>query len=545
MRPPWARALRSAAVVAGIVVCTLTACGGALAATPKPGPVTTGEPGGRIIVRYRASTTAQAARAAAAAAGDRVVGRVRTFGLGHAGAVLVVASRTLSTGQLVRRYSADPDVAYAEPDSILTIDSTTPGDPYFGDLWGMSTIGAPTAWDTATGSPGVVVASIDTGVDYTHPDLAANMWHNPGEIPGNGLDDDGNGYADDVYGIDAAFDTADPWDPNGHGTHTAGTMAAVGNNGVGVTGVCWSAQIMALEYLDSDGSGYTSDALDCFYYMIAEKLYHGVDVVAANCSWGGGSYNQSLHDAIAAAGEAGIVVVCSAGNDGDDNDWSPAYPASYDCANIIAVAATDSSDGLADFSNYGASSVDLAAPGVGILSTVPDGGYDWMDGTSMAAPHVTGVVALVAAARPADDAATRIASILAGADAVSGLSGLVATGGRLDVSAAVGAPAPAADTVGPACAARSARVRHGRVVKLYFRVYDELSAQVTTDLRVTKRSGRTVMHRAWGYDRNYAGWWWVKYRCRLRPGTYRIVVRGTDLAGNVASVVGRARLRVL
>jgi subtilisin family serine protease len=396
----------------------------------------------------------------------------------------------------------------------------------------------------------VVVASIDTGVDYTHPDLAANMWHNPGEIPGNSIDDDGNGYVDDVYGIDTAYDTTDPWDPNGHGTHTSGTMAGVGNNGAGVAGVCWSAQIMALEYLDKDGSGWTSDAIECINYMTSEKIYHGVNVVAANCSWGGGGYNQSLYDAIAAAGDAGIVVVCSAGNGGsdgvgDDNDYSPSYPASYDCSNIISVAATDSGDYLASFSNYGAASVDLAAPGVGILSTMPSEGYEWMDGTSMAAPHVTGAVALLAAAYPAESTATRIGAILSSVDPVAGLAGAVGTGGRLDVAKAIyRAPVASADTTGPACAARNARVRRGRTVRLYFRVYDSASMQVTTRLAIVARSGRVVKRWSWDYDKNYEGWWWVKYRCSLKRGTYRILVTGTDLAGNPESQVGRAKLVV-
>jgi subtilisin family serine protease len=544
------RSVVRAAAILVVAGCLFSGSAAALASVPKPNRAIGEGSGGRVIVKYRPGTSMAIARADAAAAGSRVVDRIRTFGLRSTGRYIVVSSTTLSTNQLMKALADDPAVESVEPDAVLRADTVIPNDAYFDSLWGMTAISAPTAWDTSTGQPGVVVASIDTGVDYTHPDLAANMWHNPGEIPGNSIDDDGNGYVDDVYGIDTAYDTTDPWDPNGHGTHTSGTMAGVGNNGAGVAGVCWSAQIMALEYLDKDGSGWTSDAIECINYMTSEKIYHGVNVVAANCSWGGGGYNQSLYDAIAAAGDAGIVVVCSAGNGGsdgvgDDNDYSPSYPASYDCSNIISVAATDSGDYLASFSNYGAASVDLAAPGVGILSTMPSEGYEWMDGTSMAAPHVTGAVALLAAAYPAESMATRIGAILSSVDPVAGLAGAVGTGGRLDVAKAIyRAPVAPADTTGPACAARNARVRRGRTVRLYFRVYDSASMQVTTRLAIVARSGRVVKRWSWDYDKNYEGWWWVKYRCSLKRGTYRILVTGTDLAGNPESQVGRAKLVV-
>ena len=544
------RSVSRAVVILAVAACFFSGSAVALASVPKPDRVLAEGSGGRVIVKYRPGTSMAVARAQATDAGSHVVDRIRTFGRMAAGSYVVVSSTSRSTAELMRALADEPFVEYVEPDAVLKADSVTPNDAYFGSLWGMTAIGAPTAWDTSVGQPGVVVASIDTGVDYTHPDLAANMWHNPGEIAGNAIDDDGNGYVDDVYGIDTAYETSDPWDPNGHGTHTSGTMAGVGNNGVGVAGVCWSAQIMALEYLDKDGSGWTSDAIECINYMTWEKVYHGVNVVAANCSWGGGGYNQSLYDAIAAAGNAGIVVVCSAGNGGpdgvgDNNDYSPSYPSSYDCANIISVAATDSGDYLASFSNYGAASVDLAAPGVDILSTMPSSGYDWMDGTSMAAPHVTGAVALLAAAYPAESMATRIGAILGNVDLVTGLSGMVGSGGRLNVAKAIyRAPVVPADTVGPVCAARSAKVKRGRLVKLYFKVHDAESTQVTTRVAIVTRSGHVKKRWSWGYDDNFDGWWWVKYRCRLKRGTYRILVTGTDLAGNSESRVGRARLVV-
>ena len=319
---------------------------------------------------------------------------------------------------------------YAEPDYIYEIDAT-PNDPALGGLWGMPKISAPAAWDVSIGSPAVVIASIDTGVDYTHPDLAANMWHNPGEIPANGIDDDANGYTDDVYGIDAAYGTSDPWTQR-HAP-TLRRQGGVGQSAFDVTGVCWTAQIMALEFLDSGGSGYTSDAITCIDYMTWEKVHHGVNIVVADNSWGRRTMAQSLKDAISAAGDAGIVFVCSAGNDANDNDSWPAYPASYDCSNIISVQATDSDDTMAYFSNYGATSVDIGAPGVDILSTLPGDDYDSWDGTSMAAPHVAGAVASMAAKFPAENAGTRIAYILAGADRITGLAGTTTTGARLNV----------------------------------------------------------------------------------------------------------------
>ncbi len=417
---------------------------------------------GRVIVKYRLSVPMAAARSAAADMNAQVVGRVRTFGLNATGRYVVVSSDSLSTGELIGKYKGDPAVEYVEPDYVIkAAAAVTPNDPLFANLWGLSQISAPLAWGTSTGSSGVVVADIDTGVDYTHPDLAANMWDNPGETAGNGIDDDGNGYVDDVHGINAITASGDPADDNGHGTLTAGIMAAVGDNGTGVAGVCWSAQVMALKFMSSAGSGYTSDAVTCINYMTWEKVHYGVDVVAANCSWGqAGGYDQTLHDAIAAAGNAGIVCVCAAGNNGTDNDTTPFYPAAYDCPNIITVAATDSSDSLASFSNWGPTTVDLAAPGVDILSTIPtaldSAGYESENGTSLAAPYVTGAVALMAAAYPDESMATRISEIESSVDPVDGLAGKVASGGRLDLANALyrGTPfaitglAPASGPVG-------------------------------------------------------------------------------------------------
>lgn len=430
---------------------------------------------GRVIVEFKPGTSVRVGRAVAGRSDATVLRTISRSWVKDGSRLVVVRSATLSTAELVKQLTADPTVEYAEPDYILHAD-VTPNDPLWSSLWGMTQIGAPDAWNVTTGSAEVVIADIDTGVDYTHPDLATNMWTNPGEIPGNGIDDDGNDYVDDVYGIDRANSDSDPRDDQGHGSHTSGTAAGVGNNGTGVAGVCWTARIMALKYLGSDGSGYTSDAVTCIDYVYWEKT-HGINVAVINASWGGGGYSSSLESAITAAGNAGIVFVASAGNDTNDNDASPSYPASYNCSNIISVAASNSTDALADFSNYGATSVDLAAPGEDILSTVPSvydsSGYAWMDGTSMAAPHVTGAVALCAAQFPSETMAQRISRILNSTDAVGALSGYCVTGGRLNVAKAIGG-SPGGDTTPPVTTASGADdLWHNHDVKIALTATDE------------------------------------------------------------------------
>ena len=334
---------------------------------------------------------------------------------------------------------------YVEPDFIVTTHAT-PNDPRYasGELWGLRNLGqdagtddadidAPEAWDLRTSSPGVVVAVIDTGVRYTHEDIAANMWKNPGEIPGNGIDDDNNGYIDDIYGIDARNIDTDPFDDNRHGTHCAGTIAAVGNNGKGVVGVAWQAKIMALKFLGAKGSGYTSDALTCIQYATA----NGAQVMSN--SWGGGGYSQALRDAIAAARVKGIVFVASAGNSSADSDTSPQYPANYQEDNVVAVAATDRNDSLGSFSNYGNGAVEIAAPGVKILSLghTTDDAYVSLSGTSMAGPHVAGALALLKAHFPADTYRQLINRLQRGADQLPSLSGKIQNGARLNLDRAL------------------------------------------------------------------------------------------------------------
>src|ERR687894_686262 len=323
--------------------------------------------------------------------------------------------RDLPVAEAVRAYEGSPDVAYAEP-NFKVYPSAAPNDPNYRDLWGLNNAGqtggttdadtdAPEAWDTTTGSPETVVGVIDEGIDVNHPDLRDNIWTNSGEVAGNKIDDDGNGYVDDVNGYDFANNDATVYDPDPisgkgdeHGTHVAGTIAAVGNNGIGVAGVNWKAQVASLKFLGADG-GDTSDAIEAINYAVAE----GMDI--SNNSWGGGGRSQALEDAIRRADNAGHIFIAAAGNGGadgvgDDNDATPQYPAGYNLANIVAVAATDDTDRLASFSNFGTTSVDLAAPGVGIMSTLPGGRYGRYSGTSMASPHVAGVAALIESQQP-------------------------------------------------------------------------------------------------------------------------------------------------
>ncbi|MDY7076798.1 MAG: S8 family serine peptidase [Chloroflexota bacterium] len=346
----------------------------------------------------------------------------------------------------IARYQGHPAVEYIEPDYIVSAAETIPNDPDFPQLWGLHNTGqdggtpdadidAPEAWDLETGDSGIIVAVIDSGIDYTHTDLVANMWTNPGEVAGNGVDDDGNGYIDDVYGIDTRNDDSDPMDDRGHGTHCAGIIGARGNNGIGVAGVSWDVQLMALKFLDSNGRGSISGAIEAIQYAID----HGAHIM--NNSWGAISYSQPLYDAVLAARDAGILFVASAGNDSRNTDVSPAYPASFDLDNIISVAATNRYDNKAGSSNYGKTSVDVAAPGVAILSTVPGNAYSVESGTSMAAPHVSGLAVLVKAHFPSLTWREIKDRILYTTDYIASLDGKVLTGGRINAHNALTAEA--------------------------------------------------------------------------------------------------------
>ena len=275
---------------------------------------------------------------------------------------------------------------------------------------------------------------------FTHEDLAGNVWTNPYDPP-DGVDNDGNGYIDDIHGWDFAGNDNSVYDGSGddHGTHVSGTVAARGGNGIGVAGVCWNIQLISVKFLGRNG-GTTANAIKAVNYVTDLKARHGLKIVATNNSWGGGGFSQGLSDAIQNAGSANILFVAAAGNSGANIDITPSYPASYSLDNIIAVAAIDKSGNLASWSNYGSTSVDLGAPGVGIWSTVPNkksqSSYSSYSGTSMATPHVTGAAALYAAAHPTATAADIKQAILSSTVPTASLSGKTLKGGRLNICSA-------------------------------------------------------------------------------------------------------------
>jgi len=350
-----------------------------------------------------------------------------------------------SLSATLRNLRSNRDVEYAEPNYILHT-YATPNDPRFGSLWGMHNTGqtggvvdadidAPEAWDLQTGG-NVIIAVVDTGVDYNHSDLRDNIWNNSEEIPNNGSDDDGNGFVDDVRGWDFANNDNNPMDDNDHGTHLSGSIAASGDNGAGVVGVNWSARIMPLKFMDGTGAGTSADAIAAIEYAVN----NGAQVI--NASWGGGPFSSAMLNAISAANDAGVLFVAAAGNESANNDNTPDYPSGYNLPNVISVAATDDADTLAGFSNFGANSVDLGAPGVNILSTVRNNGYASFNGTSMAAPYVAGVAALVVANNPGIGISALRAALLDNTDAVADLSGRTVTGGRVNAFKALGGTTP-------------------------------------------------------------------------------------------------------
>jgi hypothetical protein len=400
---------------------------------------------GELIVGFEDGVTGRGQRKAlarAAAAAKREFERI------DAALVSVGAGRLEET---LARLQADPRVRYAEPNyRIQAADhGTAPNDPSFHQQWGLDNFGqtvngsagtadadidAEEAWSVTHGSASVVVGVLDTGLDPTHPDLAGNVWVNPGEdcagCRTDGLDNDANGYVDDWRGWDFVNNDNNPSDDNGHGSHVAGIIGAVGNNGVGVTGVNWDVELMPLKFLDAAGSGTTADAVEALLY--ATK--NGADLT--NNSWAAAPFSQAMLDAIEQADVAGSLFVAAAGNDGLDRDTYTDYPAAYDAPNIIVTAATDGNDARAWFSGYGARTVDLGAPGVNVYSTWRLGNYKYASGTSMATPHVAGAAALAKAAFPAASDLGVKALLLRTSDANASLAGRTTTGGRLNANRA-------------------------------------------------------------------------------------------------------------
>ncbi|MDH5547512.1 MAG: S8 family serine peptidase [Gammaproteobacteria bacterium] len=386
-----------------------------------------------FIVKFKSTSSRASQQNTLATAGLKTVERFAlTSGLSFVQTVTGQnKTNALSTLQ------QNPAIEYVEPNYLVQVE-VVPNDPDFNRQYGLSNSGqnggarnadisAPEAWDLTTGE-GALIAVVDTGVDYNHPDLSSNIWINNGEVPNNGIDDDHNGYVDDIRGWDFANSDNDPMDDHGHGTHVSGIIAAQGNNGTGVAGVNWKASIMALKFMDGTGIGSTVNAIRAINYAVA------MGARVSNNSWGGAGYSQALYDTIQAAAQKGHLVVAASGNDGVNNDDpnTPHYPSGYNLNNIISVAATDSSDNRAIFSNFGATTVDLGAPGVRIYSTLPGRSYQFMDGTSMAAPFVTGVAGLIISRLPDINIDTLVNAIINNTDPVSSMTGITTTGGRLN-----------------------------------------------------------------------------------------------------------------
>lgn len=430
---------RTAAVTASLVVAGLLlgTAGEAVAApqdtttTPASQPQVAGYAPGELVVRYEPGTTRTDRTAVRQELGAAVES---TFGV--KGAEVLDLPDGAGVESAVAAAESLPDVLYAEPNYSVST-TASPNDPMFDEMWSLgltsgdgvnSGIGTPRVWNLTTGSSGVTVGVVDTGVDATHPDLANNMYTNPGEVPGNGVDDDGNGLVDDVRGWDWVEDDNNAADLNGHGTHVAGTIGAKGNNANGVVGVAWEVRLVPLRVLDAAGSGWTSDVAAAFAYAGR----NGVDVV--NASLAGNSPSVALLDAIKASPNTLFVV--AAGNSTTNVDVAPTYPCAYPLPNVICVAATDQGNRLSNYSNYGAAQVDLAAPGDRILSTFPGGAYAEMTGTSMATPHVAGVAALLRARHPEASGTTIKQAILSGSEGLTALAGRTLSGGRLSAAGA-------------------------------------------------------------------------------------------------------------
>ena len=413
-----------------------------------------------VIVRFRPGVTLDKIRSLASANHDKLTDRVEAV----SGLTFIDDLDNADAKTVADSYAAMTDtVAYAEVNYQIKLDdpiqkeiprdtvhrtssAEVPNDPLFNEQWALNNLGqdggkrradldALKAWATTKGSDEVVVAVLDSGVDFRHVDLSENMWTRPASVPA--YKDDELGNFDDTYGYDGTDSIRDPMDDNGHGTHCAGIIGAEGNNGIGVTGINQKVRIMPLKFLGKGGFGSTNDAIEAINYAIDRKE-KGVNVRIISASWGSTSKSKALEDTIRAAGDAGILFVAAAGNDGSNNDSRPHYPSNYDLPNVISVAALDRSDQLASFSNFGVKTVHVAAPGKDILSTWLNDAYREASGTSMATPYVSGVAALIVANEPGISMKNLRARLLGSADELDSLKGKVETGGRICAANALG-----------------------------------------------------------------------------------------------------------
>jgi subtilisin family serine protease len=451
------------------------------------------ESDGEVLVRFREGTTEGAVRAITERLNDRLLDRF-DYVDGAAYIAAVADEDGLDAERVAAEYRLLPEVEYAEPNAeinlyppgessadeaeleaeaeaaaeeaaelasaeargevrsgdddgppVIMAKGPRPNDPMFDEQWSLLNTGqnggtagadirATLAWAKTTGSRKVVVAVLDTGVDYRHPDLAGNMWKRPASLAPYA--DEHRGQIDDRFGFDSADGDGDPFDDNGHGTHCAGIVGAEGGNGEGITGVNWQVEIMPLKFMDAGGRGSIKAAIEAIDYVIGRKRA-GVNVRVISASWGGTFSSRALEDAIRRAGDEGIIFIAAAGNSRTNNDRLQHYPSGYQLPNVLAVAALQRRDALASFSNYGPKTVHLAAPGAEILSTWPGNQYEEHSGTSMATPEVAGVAALVLAADPDMTVAQLRERLLSSVDKLPALAGKVSSGGRLNAARAV------------------------------------------------------------------------------------------------------------
>lgn len=454
--PAWG-SLRS------VLNATLFVCAALAAVAPRHSfalPQRRVIPGQEIVVSFKPPAFGQVVRS------TRVVGNVqlpsglrmkRVHGIGSIGVVSSDSAAFAANAdpvpvddaeiarrcdEILKKNQGLPIVC--EANTLFDAVATTPNDPYYSALYGLAKIQAPAAWDISTGSSGVMVAVIDTGVQYTHPDLSPNIAVNTGETPNNGVDDDRNGYVDDYYGYDFINYDGNPMDDHYHGTHCAGTIGAKGDNSVGVVGVSWRASILPVKVLSASGSGSLASVAAGINYAVAR----GAKILSM--SLGGSSSSATLDNAISAARTSGVLIVAAAGNSGQNMDYYPSYPASSPSDNVLAIAATDSSDTPASWSNYGPLSVDVAAPGVSIYSTLLGSGYDYLSGTSMATPHVAGMAAVLKAINPGLSYLEIKTIIMQTVDPIAALNGKIVSGGRVNLYKAALAARDGSSTPTPA-----------------------------------------------------------------------------------------------